>query len=92
MSKSKVKATILERFGAECYYCKHALTVQTATIDHFVPRRAARGVPFNKRPSCVVCNRMKGGLPFEQFRKRVFRLALQFILHPFMGGRYDYSN
>lgn len=92
MAKGKVKANILERFGARCYYCKRSLTVETATIDHLVPRCAERGVPYNKRPACLVCNRMKGSLSFGEFRSHVFRLVVQLALHPFLGGRYDFGN
>lgn len=66
--------------------------MQTATMDHFVPRSAKRGVPFNKRPACIVCNRMKGSLSFGEFRWHVFKLCVRFMLQPFLGGRYDYSN
>lgn len=92
MSKSKVKSIVLERFGAHCFYCREALTVKTATIDHFVPRSAERGVPYNKRPACLVCNRMKGALSFRDFRWHIMKLFIQLMLHPFLGGHYDYTN
>lgn len=92
MSNSKTKLNVLQRFGARCYYCREALTLKTATIDHLVPRSAERGVPFNKRPACLVCNRMKGALSFRDFRWHVVKLFVQLMLHPFLGGSYDFRN
>ena len=57
---------ILNRDGWTCQYCGNALTRDTATVDHIIPRKlwphnpAAADDPTNLLAACKTCNYHKG--------------------------------
>ncbi|PWJ88414.1 HNH endonuclease [Mesorhizobium loti] len=53
-----------------CAYCDEPLTARTATADHRQPR-AAFGLDHRNNivAACDPCNKLKGHMPEQQFRK-----------------------
>lgn len=52
---------IIERDNFSCYSCGVELTLQTAEIDHLIPRsRGGSSEPYNLSASCLSCNRSRG--------------------------------
>ncbi|MDE2098005.1 MAG: HNH endonuclease [Patescibacteria group bacterium] len=51
----------------ECHYCGLPLTLETATIDHFIPRaQGGRDDPGNLVVACTDCNEVKNARTPEQ--------------------------
>jgi 5-methylcytosine-specific restriction endonuclease McrA len=64
------RATIAEQGGWKCYLCPVALTPDTLTIDHLVPKsHGGDDSEGNLKPCCRPCNRKKQ--IWEARRKRV---------------------
>lgn len=61
------RLNIFHRDGGHCVYCFKALTPNTFTIDHVVPR-AKGGLTdwYNCRTSCSPCNNKKGDKTVEE--------------------------
>lgn len=55
-----------------CAYCDEPLSAKSATADH-VEARASYGLDHRNNivASCGPCNRLKGHMPVEAFRKRL---------------------
>lgn len=57
----KYKAILLRMYQRKCYYCKKPLTLETVTIDHFIPQsKGGKNNIENLYPSCGDCNTKKG--------------------------------
>ncbi|GEM_PF-2053570 len=73
--KSLFKATRHERlqeFGGKCAYCYEPLTAKTVTADHYFPKsKGGRDDRSNIFPCCLACNRLKGSMSANVFKKRV---------------------
>ena len=56
--------------GRRCVYCADRLCIETATLDHVVPRRLGGPTTAdNVVVACYACNLLKGGrAPFDFFR------------------------
>lgn len=68
-SKTTTKrARVLKRCAGRCFYCLTDLTLQTTTIDHFVPlARGGRNGLDNLVAACGACNNRKGArMPVNQ--------------------------
>lgn len=51
---------ILDLHGWFCYICLVKLTLDTATLDHYIPSGKGGGSKIkNLRPCCVLCNQVK---------------------------------
>ena len=51
----------LARDGGECAWCRRALTPDSASVDHLVPRlKGGPAWPENEVASCRPCNRARG--------------------------------
>lgn len=71
--KSRAKrAAVWSKTGGYCWYCGKNIQEETMTIDHIVPI-CAGGDNRNENlvPACDKCNRAKGRLSTEGFRKKV---------------------
>jgi 5-methylcytosine-specific restriction endonuclease McrA len=56
------RLNLLARDNFECQYCKTPLTIQTATVEHVIPRSQNGGTSWdNVVAACAPCNRKKGG-------------------------------
>lgn len=66
-----LKRAALRDCGRRCVYCGDRLEIETATLDHVVPRaHGGPHLPGNLVPACAPCNRMKADmLPFEFFTR-----------------------
>jgi 5-methylcytosine-specific restriction endonuclease McrA len=64
-----LRATTLAACGRRCVYCARQLAIETATLDHVVPRcLGGHTGEDNVVVACRGCNRRKGGqAPFEFF-------------------------
>lgn len=63
----EVRASWIARYGTNhtCYICHKKLDKTTLTLDHVIPRSNARNYAnrhddSNLKPSCWVCNGLKG--------------------------------
>lgn len=53
-----------------CYYCKVSLDNYDRTVDHLIPEsRGGIRANKNKVPSCGGCNRLKGDMTPEEFKR-----------------------
>jgi 5-methylcytosine-specific restriction endonuclease McrA len=51
----------LDRDGGECTWCRRALTADSASVDHVVPRlKGGPAWPENEVAACRPCNRARG--------------------------------
>ena len=51
----------------ECVYCG-CHNEMFLDIDHIIPKcRGGKDIPANKQITCMLCNRLKGGLTHEEF-------------------------
>jgi 5-methylcytosine-specific restriction endonuclease McrA len=67
--KDTIKAYLLRKRPV-CFYCGCRLNEETATMDHVVPSCNGGGTDFeNLVLSCRDCNRSKGALSAEEFKK-----------------------
>lgn len=58
------RARFLERNGGRCYLCGEPLTLETMTVDHYVPRAlGGSNRRANLRLACAPCNHRKGCAP-----------------------------
>lgn len=62
--KRSIKARLIERDGAECFYCRTPFADRSAaTIDHLVPQAAVPGWRLaNLVLACEPCNRAKADI------------------------------
>jgi 5-methylcytosine-specific restriction endonuclease McrA len=51
----------LDRDGGECAWCRRVLTVESASVDHVIPRlKGGPAWPENEVAACRPCNRARG--------------------------------
>ena len=68
------RLVVFERDGWTCQYCGEAVTVDNATLDHFVPQCAGgTHAKSNLRTACLVCNGVKSGKSFEEAAPAILR-------------------
>mgnify|MGYP003100097143 FL=1 len=60
--------------NGKCFYCGCELNIKSFHIDHFVARCKNGKQHKNLVPACPDCNLSKGGLPLEDFRKKLSSL------------------
>ena len=57
---------IFERDKYICHYCGEKVTVEDATLDHFVPQsKDGKHTKENLKTCCFVCNSIKSGKTYE---------------------------
>ena len=62
-----LRREMFERDRWVCQYCGDAVTTETATLDHYVPRSKRGGNdPGNLRTCCLMCNSIKSGRTYEE--------------------------
>ena len=65
----KEKEKLKKKLGYICVYCGCTNKLMLE-IDHKIPKvRGGLDIIENKQVTCVICNRLKGGLTDEEFRK-----------------------
>jgi len=77
---------VYEIFGGRCAYCGCKINENNFEADHLEPVRELDGEMLNPEnddisnffPSCKSCNRLKGSLPIEYFRKKIEDQLRQF--------------
>ncbi len=58
---------VFERDKWICQYCGEGVTTKNITIDHYIPQKDGGGHnKENLRTSCLVCNGIKSGKPYEE--------------------------
>jgi 5-methylcytosine-specific restriction endonuclease McrA len=77
--KHALRREALRDCGHRCAYCASPLRLDTATLDHVMPRsHGGANEPGNLVVACAPCNRLKGDqLPFEFFSR-----------HPWAGENF----
>lgn len=77
--KQALRKAALRDCGHRCVYCATPLSLDTATLDHVMPRaHGGAHDPGNLVAACGPCNRLKGDqLPFEFFAR-----------HPWAGENF----
>ena len=57
---------LFERDDWTCQYCGDSVTVQNATLDHYIPQcRGGGNGKENLRTCCLMCNAVKSGKSYE---------------------------
>lgn len=96
-SREKLVVRLFRKYGQACFYCSLPLGVETATIDHYIPRAAGGNNNFsNLRPSCFDCNNWKadrvpnddGTIPPKLQRHRVQKSERPDWCDHCFGGRW----
>lgn len=56
--------------GWRCFYCRKRLTLESLTMDHFIPlSKGGSNWLANIKPACKSCNSSKGAKIFEEPKK-----------------------
>lgn len=64
------KELIAERDGWDCHYCTVSLNIETATIDHFIPKSKCGSNDLrNLVLSCKSCNQEKSSFIWSKHHK-----------------------
>jgi hypothetical protein len=62
-----LRRELFERDRWTCQYCGDAVTAETATLDHYVPKSKRGGNdPENLRTCCLMCNSIKSGRTYNE--------------------------
>ena len=62
-ARRKFRQSIFESWGWKCAYCEKDLDIDSATIDHILPKyKGGHNVKSNMLCSCSSCNRSKGSV------------------------------
>jgi len=79
--KSLGKQKVHAKSGGKCCYCGTAPGPNKLTIDHIKPiAKGGKDGYYNLRSACYDCNRCKGNMDVEEFRKAIeLRLDPNFI-------------
>lgn len=77
ISRAK-KKRIWDASDHRCSYCRQPLTFETMTVDHIVPKSAAKNSEETNAESnlciaCKTCNTAKAAMSTKEFRKFVNR-------------------
>ena len=62
------KAAILDLCKSRCFYCGRKITLETMTLDHYVPKSKGGQDKNNLVAACKGCNVLKGSLSITEFR------------------------
>ena len=70
--RESLRERVYKKTPGLCWYCGIGIHAGNRTMDHVIPR-ASNGddTEENLVPCCRDCNRLKGNLTIEQFRKRI---------------------
>jgi hypothetical protein len=71
MKYSPYYAHHLAKQGGVCYYCKQPLTLENATVDHFLPKKDGHKLPGNRVLCCEPCNGTKKRHTIESLRVKL---------------------
>ena len=67
-ARRKFRQSIFESWGWKCAYCEKDLDIDSATIDHILPKyKGGHNVKSNMLCSCSSCNRSKGSVLLEEW-------------------------
>ena len=67
-ARRKFRQSIFESWEWKCAYCGEDLDIDSATIDHILPKfKGGHNVKSNMLCSCSKCNRSKGSLLLEEW-------------------------
>ena len=67
-ARRKFRQSIFESWEWKCAYCGKDLDIDSATIDHILPKfKGGHNVKSNMLCSCSKCNRSKGSLLLEEW-------------------------
>lgn len=70
-SKNK-RRRILQKYNGRCAYCGCSISLETMTVDHYVPKdMGGNGSYENLMPSCQSCNQLKNNDTISVFRYRM---------------------
>ncbi len=68
LESRQLKLRLLRRDGAWCCFCKRALPLGEATLEHVIPfSRGGSDDAENLRLSCLACNHDRGVRPFWEY-------------------------
>ena len=69
-ARRKFRQSIFESWEWKCAYCGEDLDIDSATIDHILPKfKGGHNVKSNMLCSCSKCNRSKGSSLLEEWYK-----------------------
>ena len=69
-ARRKFRQSIFESWEWKCAYCEKDLDIDSATIDHILPKfKGGHNVKSNMLCSCSKCNRSKGSSLLEEWYK-----------------------
>ena len=69
-ARRKFRQSIFESWEWKCAYCGKDLDIDSATIDHILPKfKGGHNVKSNMLCSCSKCNRSKGSSLLEEWYK-----------------------
>ena len=69
-ARKKFRQSIFESWEWKCAYCDKDLDIDSATIDHILPKfKGGHNVKSNMLCSCSKCNRSKGSSLLEEWYK-----------------------
>ena len=69
-ARRKFRQSIFESWEWKCAYCDKDLDIDSATIDHILPKfKGGHNVKSNMLCSCSKCNRSKGSSLLEEWYK-----------------------
>ena len=67
-ARRKFRQSIFESWEWKCAYCGEDLDIDSATIDHILPKfKGGHNVKSNMLCSCSKCNRSKGSVLLEDW-------------------------
>ena len=67
-ARRKFRQSIFESWEWKCAYCEKDLDIDSATIDHILPKfKGGHNVKSNMLCSCSKCNRSKGSSLLEEW-------------------------
>lgn len=62
----------LQKCNGRCAYCGRSITMDTMSVDHYVPKcKGGTGAFDNLMPSCLECNHLKNNDYISVFRYRM---------------------
>ncbi len=68
----KIRHQVYDKCGGHCAYCGRELDYKDMQVDHIYPHYLGGQDDIgNLNPACRMCNRRKGTLTIEKFRKEI---------------------
>jgi len=69
---NKTRAAVYAKFGGRCAYCGKPIKIDEMQVDHILSHsKGGKDELDNFLPSCPLCNRSKGAMDLELFRKYI---------------------